>query len=365
MPKYIHELSNWPTFFWDAHQVLPKLSSVRHKQGRLLGMMSAMGFELKNEAILKTLTTDVLKSSEIEGELLNTEQVRSSIARKLGLNIPGIIKSDRNVDGIVEVMVDATQHYNKPLSAKRIFGWHAALFPTGYSGMYKITVGNWRKPEGGPMQVVSGALGFEKVHYEAPEASRLAAEMKQFIAWFNKPNEDPLLKSAIAHLWFVTVHPFDDGNGRIARAIADKQLAKADGDCNRFYSVSAQIRLKRNAYYNLLEKTQKGDLNITEWLLWFLECVDTAIEEANHIVQVVSSKTTFWENHALTALNERQRLIINKLFDGFVGKLNSSKWAKINKCSPDTALRDINDLIQKKILVKEAALGRSTTYQLK
>lgn len=366
MPNYIHQHSKWPDFKWNHEEILPLLSSVRHKQGRLIGHMEVLGFALRNEASLQTLTLDVIKSTEIEGEILNQEQVRSSIARKLGIDIAGLVPSDRNVEGIVEMMLDTTINYKKPLSKNRLFGWHAALFPTGRSGMYKITVGNWRNNKKGPMQVVSGAMGKERVHYEAPDANRLEKEMKLFLKWFNTNHSlDGVIKSAIAHLWFVTIHPFDDGNGRIARALADMQLARADGNHQRFYSMSAQIRLQRKTYYNVLEKIQKGSLDITEWLLWFLKCLNDSLIATDEILKLILEKIKFWDKHNQTQINERQRLMINKLFDGFEGKLNSSKWAKIAKCSTDTALRDIQDLIDKKILKKESAGGRSTCYALK
>jgi len=366
MPKYIHQLPKWAEFTWNNKTIVPILSSVRHKQGRLQGYMEVLGFALRNETTLQTLTLDVLKSTEIEGEILNPDQVRSSIARRLGMDVAGLVAADRNVEGVVEMMLDATQNYNQSLSKDRLFGWHAALFPTGRSGMHKIVVGDWRDNEKGPMQVVSGAMGKEKVHYEAPEANRLEKEMKSFLKWFNSDiSIDTVLKAAIAHLWFVTIHPFDDGNGRIARAIADMQLAKADNDSQRFYSMSAQIRLERNTYYEILERTQKGTLDITEWLEWFLHCLDRALNATDEILKRVLNKTKFWDVHANTPINERQRLLINKLFDGFIGKLSSSKWAKIAKCSPDTALRDIKDLINKDILQKEDAGSRSTSYILK
>lgn len=363
---YLHQLSKWPHFTWNHEEVLEVLSRVRHKQGRLQGYMQALGFDLRNEATLKTLTLDVLKSSEIEGELLNPEQVRSSLARKLGMDVAGLVASDRDVDGVVEMMLDATQHFKKPLTKNRLFGWHSALFPGGRSGMHKITVGAWRGDDKGPMQVVSGAMGKERVHFEAPESHRLEHEMSLFLKWFNSSEPmDPVIKSAMAHLWFVTIHPFDDGNGRIARAIADLLLARSDGDHQRYYSMSAQIRVERNAYYNVLEKVQKGNLNITEWLVWFLDCLDRSIDTTDKALQTVLHKTKFWDRHLHTPINERQRLLINKLFDGFDGKLTSSKWAKITKCSADTALRDIQDLINKDILEKETGGGRSTNYALK
>jgi Fic family protein len=366
MTKYIHQLSKWPDFTWDSKVIMPLLSTIRHKQGRLKGCMEMLGFALRNETLLQTLTLDVLKSTEIEGELLNPDQVRYSIAKRLGLDVAGLIPPDRNVEDVVEMMLDATQNYDKALTKNRLFDWHAALFPTGRSGIQKITVCNWRKNEKGPMQVVSGGMGKEKVHYEAPEADRLENEMKLFLKWFNaKSDTDPVLKAAIAHLWFITIHPFDDGNGRIARAITDMQLAKADEDDQRFYSISAQIRLSRNKYYDILEKIQKGKLDITEWLQWFFYCIDNALDATEKILKRVLTKTKFWDKHAKTVINERQRLLINKLFDGFTGNLTSSKWAKIAKCSADTALRDIQDLMDKKILQKNTSGGRSTNYFLK
>ena len=365
MNTYIHQIKNWPHFTWKNEELLSKLGKVRHLQGKLLGKMESLGFALREEAVLETLTLDVLKSSEIEGEVLNPEQVRSSIARRLGMEISGLVPSDRNVDGVVEMMLDATQKNDQPLSKERLFGWHASLFPTGWSGMYKIEVGDWRKDETGPMQVVSGAMGKEKVHYQAPEAALLNQEMKTFIDWFNSEKQlDPVLKAAVAHLWFVTIHPFEDGNGRIARAVTDLQLARADGSKQRFYSMSAQIRLERKAYYDILEKTQKGDMDITDWLSWFLDCLHEALLTTDQILARVLTKAKFWENHAVVSINDRQRTIINKLLDGFDGKLTSSKWAKITKCSPDTALRDITDLMAKQILRKEEAGGRSTNYEL-
>ena len=363
MKVYIHEQDNWPDFNWDNNQVLLKLGETRNLQGKLLGRMETLGFDLQNEAVLNTLTLDVIKSSEIEGEFLEKEQVRSSIARRLGLNIAGSVHSERNVDGIVEMMLDATQRYLVPLTADRLFDWHAALFPTGRSGMYKITVADWRKE--GPMQVVSGPMGKEKVHYEAPKSERVADEMNIFLNWFENENGlDLVLKAAIAHLWFVTIHPFDDGNGRITRAIIDMLLARSDKSVQRFYSMSAQIRVERKEYYNILEKTQKGNLDITEWILWFLNCLTNAINSTEGILSKVLYKAEFWKLHSTTILNKRQQSMINKLLDGFNGKLTSSKWGKINKCSQDTALRDIQDLIKKDILQKEASGGRSTNYEL-
>lgn len=366
MSRYIHVHKEWPSFVWDNEALLVQLGKVRNMQGRLIGKMQALGFPLRKEAVLETLTLDVLKSTEIEGEKLNPEQVRSSIARRLGMDISGLVPSDRHVDGVVEMMLDATQKYNKTLTKERLFDWHAALFPTGRSGMYKIITANWRNDSTGPMQVVSGPMGKERVHFQAPAAKIVGKEMNQFFKWFNTEDKlDPVLKSAVAHLWFITIHPFDDGNGRIARAIADMQLARADESNQRFYSMSAQIRKERSIYYNMLEKTQKGTLDISEWLKWFLDCLTSALVATENTLAKVLSKAKFWEKHAITSLNERQRLMINKLFDGFEGKLTSSKWAKINKCSADTALRDIQDLINKDVLFKDPAGGRSTNYELK
>jgi len=366
MSIYIHQLPHWPRFTWKQEQVTPVLAEVRHRQGRLLGRMEGMGFRLQAEANLQTLTLDVLKSSEIEGELLDAGQVRSSIARRLGMDIAGLIPVDRHVEGVVEMMLDATQQYRQALSADRLFGWHAALFPTGRSGMYKITVAAWRdNKEDDPMQVISGAMGKEKIHFQAPDAGRLEEEMTHFINWFNEDTTmDGVLKAGIAHLWFVTIHPFDDGNGRITRAIADMQLSRADASAQRFYSMSTQIRKERSTYYNILEATQKGSMDITVWLTWFLQCLGRALEATDETLALVLKKARFWEKHAATILNERQQLLLNKLLDNFEGKLNTSKWAKIAKTSQDTALRDIQDLINKNILTKEPGGGRSTGYVL-
>ncbi len=359
---YVHQQASWPGFKWNHEAILPVLASLRHKQGFLKGYLGSLGFKQRNENALHTLTLDVLKSSEIEGEIYDSNQVRSSIARQLGMDIAGLVPSDRNVDGVVEMMLDATQNYNAPLTKERLFNWHASLFPVKNEG---ITVGNWRDNKKGPMQVVSGAMGKERVHFEAPEAERLKHEMKVFLKWFNTENSlDPVLKSAIAHFWFVTIHPFDDGNGRIARALADMQLTKAEDDTQRFYSMSAQIRLERNVYYEMLEKVQKGSLDITEWVMWYLNCMHRALNATDETMHRVLEKTKFWDDHVQVSINERQRLLINKLFDGFEGKLTSTKWAKIAKCSPDTALRDINDLISKNVLEKENSGGRSTSYVL-
>ncbi len=365
MATYIHELTGWPRFLWDQDALAGRLAAVRHRQGRLIGRMEALGFSLRNEAMLQTLTQDVVKSSEIEGEVLDQDQVRSSIARRLGIDIGALTPADRDVEGVVEMMLDATRNYDQPLSDERLYGWHAALFPTGRSGMSKITVGAWRDDASGPMQVVSGAIGHERVHYQAPAAAQLDQEMTAFLEWFNGETAlDPVLKAAIAHLWFVTIHPFDDGNGRIARAIADMQLARSEESPQRFYSMSAQIRQERAAYYAALEETQKGDLDITSWLEWFIGCLDRAFDGAENVLASVFRKARFWETHAGVSFNPRQHDILSRLLDGFEGKLTSSKYAKIEKCSPDTALRDINELIEMRVLVKDAGGGRSTSYSL-
>ncbi|TXG81197.1 MAG: Fic family protein [Sphingomonadales bacterium] len=362
---YIHEREDWPKFRWQDQALAASLAEVRHRQGRLIGRMEALGFKLREEAVLRTLTEDVIKSSEIEGEELDVDQVRSSIARRLGMDVAGLVPAERDVEGVVEMMLDATQRYDQPLTQDRLFGWHAALFPTGRSGMNKIIVGDWRDDSSGPMQVVSGPIGREKVHYEAPTADRVGQEMTAFIEWLDAKHEiDPVIIAAIAHLWFVTIHPFEDGNGRIARAIADLALARSEQSAQRFYSMSSQIRAERNRYYDLLEATQKGDLDITPWLQWFLECLDRAFDKADDTLGAVMDKARYWDAIKDQPLNERQQRVLNRLLDGFEGKLTSSKWAKLTKSSQDTASRDIDDLIRKGILVRGAAGGRSTSYEL-
>ncbi len=366
MKTFIHQQNDWPDFHWNSEQIVSLLSEARNLQGRLIGKMESLGFNLRNEALLDTLTLDVLTSSEIEGEFLNPDQVRSSIARRLGMKIPGSVESDRDVDGVVEMMLDATQNCFKPLTAERLFDWHAALFPTGRSGMYKIIVADWRKDSTGPMQVVSGAMEKEKVHFQAPDSSLVEKEMNLFLDWFNNYEKtDLVLKAAIAHLWFVTIHPFEDGNGRITRALTDMLLSRSDKSNQRFYSMSSQIRLERKEYYEILEKTQKGNLDITEWIKWFLNCLINSLKSSDSVLVKVLFKADFWTKHSKILINERQNKMLNKLLDGIDGKLTSSKWAKIAKCSKDTAIRDINDLIDKDILQKESAGGRSTNYELK
>ncbi|RAI43301.1 Fic family protein [Rhodoplanes roseus] len=362
---YIHERDDWPRFRWRYDALATRLAAVRHRQGRLLGRMDNLGFALRAEASLDSLTEEVVESSDIEGEVLSRAQVRSSIARRLSLDIGALAPADRHVDGVVEMMLDATRHHDARLTADRLFGWHAALFPTGRSGLRRIRVGGWRTDETGPMQVVSGPPERERVHYEAPAAARVAAEMGAFLDWFDGGAAiDPVLKAGVAHLWFVTVHPFDDGNGRIARAIADMALARSERSAQRFYSMSAQIRLERRAYYDMLEATQKGDLDITPWLTWFLDCLDRAFDHAETILASVFRKARFREVHAGASLNSRQRLMLDRLLDGFEGKLTTSKWARIARCSQDTALRDIDDLIRRGLLVRDPAGGRSTRYSL-
>src|SRR5665213_764893 len=362
---YIHQLDTWPSFHWSAEPIATPLASVRDRQSRLIRRMEGLGFNLQQEAVLQTLTADVLKSSEIEGEKLDAAQVRSSISRRLGIDIGALKPADRNVEGVVEMMLDATRHYDQPLTAERPFAWHASLFPTGRSGMSAIKVGGWRDDKTGPMQVVSGPLGKEHIHFEAPKAERLDREMGTFLKWFegDKPI-DQVLAAGLAHLWFVTIHPFDDGNGRIARAIADMALARSEHSPQRFYSMSAQIRLERNAYYDILEQTQKGTMDITPWMEWFLGCLGRAIDGAQETLSTVLEKARFWDRIKDVKLNDRQRLVINRLLDGFDGKLTTSKYAALAKCSQDTAHRDILELIDRRVLVQNPKGGRSTSYSL-
>lgn len=364
--SYIHEKAGWPNLKWNDAKLLPLLAEVRHRQGRLLGRMEGLGFRLRAEASLTTLTADVIKSSAIEGELLDAAQVRSSIARRLGLDFGGNAKAGREVEGVVEMMLDATQKYAEPLSAERLFGWHAALFPTGRIGMRRITVGAWRPADIGPMQVVSGPMGRERVHFEAPTADRLQREVSAFIDWFEAADGiDPVLKSGIAHFWFVTLHPFEDGNGRISRAIADMALARAESMKERFYSMSTQIEAEKKQYYLNLEQSQKGGMDITSWLGWFLGCLGRAVAGAEEGLSVVLRKAKVWERiNNQSPVNERQRKVINRLLDGFEGKLSTSKYATLTKCSTDTALRDIGVLLVQGILIQEEGGGRNTSYRL-
>ena len=363
MYKYIYQYENWTDFTWDEQEISELFGEVKYLQGRLSGIMSTIGFSQKEETLLDTFTFDILKSSEIEGELLNFDQVRSSIARRLGINTAGLVPSARNIEGIVEMMLDATQRYEQPLTEERLFGWHNALFPGGYSGAYKIDVARYRS---GEMQVVSGAMGREKVHYEAIKPDLVKPEMDKFLQWFNSDfSVDAIIKAAIAHFWFIIIHPFDDGNGRITRTISDMQLARAEKSAQRFYSLSTQILAERKRYYEVLQKVQHSDNDITEWLQFFLICMKNALLASENTTARILEKSKFWAVHENTPINERQRLIINKLFDGFNGKLQSSKWAKICKCSQDTAIRDIKDLIEKNILQQEQQGGRSTNYELK
>lgn len=362
MGKYIYEQKNWTDFYWDDKVISALFGEVRLMQGKIIGQMNSIGFSAKEEATLTTLTLDVVKSSEIEGELLNYEQVRSSIARRLGVNAAGLVPSSRHIEGVVEMMLDATQRYSLPLTEKRLFGWHAALFPTGYSGPYEIEVGRFRT---GEMQVVSGALGKERVHYEAVKPENVPAEMDKFFSWFNNDSKlDPVIKAAIDHFWFIIIHPFDDGNGRVARAITDMLLARAENSGERFYSMSSQILVERKRYYEVLQKVQYSTGDITEWLDWFLHCLKNAMVATENTTQKVLKKAEFWKKHEQTVVNERQRIMLNMLFDGFEGKLKTSKWAKITKTSTDTALRDIKDLIEKGILKQTEDGGRSSNYEL-
>lgn len=362
MAKYIYEQDNWTDFIWQDKAINVVFGEVRLKQGKIIGQMSNLGFSAKEEATLTALTLDVVKSSEIEGEVLNYNQVRSSIARRLGINTGGLVPSSRDVEGIVEMMLDATQRATFPLTEERLFGWHAALFPTGYSGPYKIEVAQYRT---GEMQIVSGAMGKEKVHYEAVKAEDVKREMDKFLDWFNNDNSlDLVIKAAIAHFWFIIIHPFDDGNGRIGRAITDMLLARAEGSGERFYSMSSQILSERKRYYEVLQIVQHSTSDITEWLEWFLHCLKNAMQSTENTTQKILRKAEFWKRHEQTNVNERQRLMLNKLFDGFEGKLQSSKWAKITKTSTDTALRDIKDLIEKGILKQTNEGGRNANYEL-
>lgn len=363
--NYIHELPDWPEFRWDEGRLAAPLATARHLQGRLVGQMEALGFRLREEAVLRTLTEDVVKSSEIEGDKLDADQVRSSVARRLGLDVGGLQPADRHVEGVVEMMLDATQRYDQPLTTERLFAWHASLFPTGRRGMHRITIGGWRDDRTAPMQVVSGPVGRERVHFQAPAADRLEEEMRRFLEWFNTDRTtEPVLKAALAHLWFVTIHPFDDGNGRIARAIADMSLARSEGSSQRFYSMSAQIREERGEYYSILERTQKRTMDVTGWMEWFLGCLTRAIDGAQAALSGVIEKARYWEKLRDVPLNGRQRLVISKLLEGFEGKLTTSKWAALTKSSSDTALRDIQQLVERGVLVRNAAGGRSTSYSL-
>ena len=365
---YIWQASDWPSWRYDLAALAQSLADVSRAQGLLMGRLADVGMALRDQASLSALTEDVIKTSEIEGEQLNVESVRSSIARRLGVDIGALAPVDRHVEGVVEMVLDATANCNAGVTRDRLFGWHAALFPTGYSGLVRINVGDWRDDTTGPMQVVSGPLGRQRMHFEAPPADRLQSETDRFINWANSAsNEPPLIKAGLAHLWFVTLHPFDDGNGRIARAVGDLFLARADGSPQRFYSLSAQIQRERKAYYDILERAQKQSLDVTEWLAWFLETLHRAVEQAQHTLDAVLAKTRFWQRWAAPGsapLNERQVKLVNRLLDGFEGKLTSSKWASIAKCSPDTALRDITDLLARGVLRKSDAGGRSTSYEL-
>ncbi len=362
---YIWQAHDWPNWHFDLAALVEPMAEVSRSQGLLLGRLADVGMALRDQASLSVLTEDVVKTSEIEGEQLNVASVRSSIARRLGVDIGALAPVDRHIEGVVEMVLDATTQCDTPVSQERLFGWHAALFPTGYSGLTQIKIGGWRDDADGPMQVVSGPIGRQHVHFEAPPAGCLPAETSRFLAWLNEPsNAPPLLKAGLGHLWFVTLHPFDDGNGRIARAIGDLLLARADGSPQRFYSLSAQIQRERKAYYEILERTQRQSMDVTEWLTWFLDTLHRAIEQAHQTLDAVLAKSRFWQRWAAIPLNERQIKLLNRLLDGFEGKLTSSKWAAIAKCSPDTALRDINDLLSRGVLRKSNASGRSTSYEL-
>jgi Fic family protein len=362
---FIYEKPGWPQFSWDSDALAVPLAAVRHKQGKHLGKMEGLDFDLRAEANLTVLTSEVLNSSAIEGETLKPDEVRSSIARRLGLDVGSLPEPGREVEGVVEMTLDATKNFEAPLTDERLFGWHASLFPTGRSGMSRITVGAWRPKKAGPMQVVSGPIGREKVHFEAPEAERLETEMARFLKWFNTPPSiDPVLKAGITHLWFVTIHPFEDGNGRIARAIGDMALSQADGTGDRFFSLSSQFEAERKEYYLQLEAAQRGDLDITRWLTWFLGCLDRAIGNAEKTLVAVLHKARLWQRINRRPVNNRQREVINRMLDGFEGYLTTSKYAKLAKCSQDTALRDIRELLERGIIVQNPGRGRSTSYRL-
>jgi Fic family protein len=362
----IWQNDDWPRWRYDLAALAEPLAEASRAQGLLMGRLADVGWALQAEASLAALTADVVKTSAIEGELLNVESVRSSIARRLGVDIGALAPVDRHVEGVVDMVLDATLHYDRPVTRERLFGWHAALFPTGYSGAAKIRVGAWRDDTGGPMQVVSGALGHQRVHFEAPPAERLNVEMTRLLDWVDarSASTPPLLEAGLGHLWFVTLHPFDDGNGRVGRALGDLLLARADGSPQRFYSMSAQVERDRGAYYDILERTQKRSLDVTEWLAWFLASVKSAVDDAQHTVDAVLIKTRFWQAWGATPMNERQLTLLNRLLDGFDGKLTSRKWATMARCSPDTALRDINELVERGVLRRSEAGGRSTSYEL-
>ncbi|MBA3708684.1 MAG: Fic family protein, partial [Planctomycetes bacterium] len=362
---YVHELPEWPNLVWSLPALAQPLAAVRHKQGRHLGRMEALGFDLRSEANLAALTDEAVRTSAIEGERLNADEVRSSIARRLGLDTAGLPAPSRAVEGVVEMMLDATRQFDQPLTAERLFGWQAALFPTGRSGMYRITVGAWREPAAGPMQIISGPMGRERIHFQAPGADRLDGEMRRFLDWFNGTADlDPVLKAAVAHFWFVTIHPFDDGNGRIARAIADMALARGDGTAERFYSMSARIEAERKDYYLQLESAQRGSTDITSWIAWFLSCLERAIAASDGLLAGVLRKAHLWQALNTKPVNERQRLVINRMLGDWQGFLTTSKYSKLAKCSADTAQRDIKELLERGALVQNEAGGRSTSYQL-
>ncbi len=363
--RYVWESRNWPNFRRDDSRLLEPLAAARLRQGQLLGMMARLGFDLKLEAQLETLTEEVIKSSEIEGEVLDRASVRSSVARRLGVGDAAVEPADRRTEGVVEMMFDATQNHDAPLTKKRLFAWQAALFPTGYSGLSRVKTGGWRDDAAGPMQVVSGPVGRQRIHFQAPPADRLQAEVRHFLDWFNRKQEaEGLLRAGLAHLWFVTVHPFDDGNGRVARAIADMTLAQSEGSGQRFYSMSSQIRKERSAYYEILEKTQKDGLDVTDWLLWFLGCLSRAIDGSEATCANVLRKADFWQRYAREVFTERQKKLLNRYLDGFEGKLTTKKWASISKCSIPTAQRDINDLVERRILRRNPGGSKNTSYDL-
>lgn len=362
--SFLYQNPDWPEFRWDYAAFSKELSEIHVRRGGLVNAMATLGFELRQEAELSVLTQDVQKSSQIEGVVLNDSEVRSSIARKLGMDVSGLPSPMRDVDGVVSMTLDATQNYKQPLTQDRLFGWHASLFPFGYSNLSKIEVGKWRTDEHGAMQIVSGPIGIERVHFEAPPAMILNTEMAVFLNWFENSQMDPIIKAAVSHLWFETVHPFDDGNGRIGRAIMDMALSRADDTSRRYYSMSAQIYLSKAGYYNTLELSQRGTLDVTIWIQWFLACLEKALDSTQSTLDIVQHKVDFWHAYAQTEINERQRKVLNRLLEGLQGKLQTSKYAKFAKCSNDTALRDLSDLVSKGILIKEPGGGRTTSYKL-
>jgi len=369
--QYIWQRSSWPEFRWDNASLLKALGISRFQQGSLLTQMKDLGFDVRQQARAEVLIEEALKTSEIEGEHLDPNAVRSSVARRLGLPTAGMIpKNNQQADGVVQILLDATQDFEQALTPERLFGWHAALFPTGYSGLHKIQVASWRDDRSGPMNVVSGPIGREKIHYEAPPAERLVNEMNRFFCWWEESRKemDGLLRAGMAHLWFVAVHPFEDGNGRIARALTEMALAQDENLSIRYYSLSSQIMAEREGYYGILERTNNADGDITDWMKWFLECMSRAILSSNELLTNVMLKARFWKHHAQTRLKERQIKVLNRLLDagpgGFEGGLTNRKYAGMAHVSRATAQRELADLVQKGVLRLNPGGGRSTSYDI-